>query len=312
MAKSPFAIDPELTAVAIAYKNDSYIGDMVAPRRTVGKEEFQWDEYTTSEMYTIPDTKVGRLSAPNQVTFSSTRNTESTQDYGLDAPVPQKDIDNADANRDPKAHATMGVMELVMLDREKRLADVVDDLNTYAAAHKDTLSGTDQFSDYTNSDPLSYLLGKLDIPLMRPNKMEIGQEAWTVLRTHPVLVEAVVGTGAAKGAITREQLAQLLELEEVLVGRSRANAAKPGQTMSLYRLWGKHITMFYSSPLSELTSATQIPTFMLTAQFGTQVAGEIVDPDMGLKGGVKIRAGESVKEVKISDFCAFHVHNAVA
>ncbi|MEC4804763.1 MAG: phage capsid protein [Jaaginema sp. PMC 1079.18] len=312
MAKSPYTIDPELTGIAIAYRNapSDYIADSIAPIRSVGKEIFEWDKYTLEEMYTIPDTKVGRMSAPNQVTFSSTREQDSTVDYGLDSPVPQKDIDNADANQNPLGHATEGVMELVRLDREKRVADKTFDLNTYLAAQRTTLSGTSQWSDAT-SDPITAISDALDVALMRPNIMVLGQAAWTGLRRNPKIVEACVATGANQGLVGRAAVAELFELDEILVGRSFQNVAKPGQTASFTRLWGKHCALIHRSPLAQLTGS-MMPTFMMTARFGTPMAGTISEPDMGLKGGVRIRAGESCKEMVISQLCGYFFQNVVA
>ncbi len=46
MPQSPYPVDPQLTGLAIAYRNDSYIADSIAPYRTVGKRQFEWDDYT--------------------------------------------------------------------------------------------------------------------------------------------------------------------------------------------------------------------------------------------------------------------------
>ena len=41
-AKRPFAINPVLTAIAMGYKNGDLIADAVAPRVTVGGEQFKY------------------------------------------------------------------------------------------------------------------------------------------------------------------------------------------------------------------------------------------------------------------------------
>lgn len=306
MAISPYPVDPQLTGLAIAYKNDTYIADIVAPYRTVGKKEFQWDDYTISEMFTVPDTKVGRISKPNQVTFSATRQTDSTADYALDSPVPQEDIENADPHQDPMAHATEGVMELVKLDREIRVAAKVQDLNTYLSAQRTTLSGTSQWSDYTNSDPKSAILTALDACLIRPNALVLGRAAWTVFRQHPKLVKAArPSNDSGEGVLTAQEVADVLEIERVLIGVGWRNTSKPGQAFSKARIWGKDIAAVYLDPNAALTGNVGMPTFMLTARFGTPVSGSIEDPDIGMRGGRRVRAGESVKEFVTSNQGAY-------
>jgi hypothetical protein len=318
MARSPFQIQPDLTGIAIAYKNQEYIADMIAPRETVNAELFEWDELNIDSMYEFQDDQVGRLSAPNQVTFSSTRKPGSTVDHGLDSPVPQKDMDNYQGvGASPLAIATEGVTELVMLNREKRVADVVQTAANYKAGNTIPLSGTSQFSDYTNSNPVDAILTALDIPLVRPRVMVLSNYGWRVLRQHPKVVESVKGTGAgsdARGVVARQQVADLLELDAVYVGTTRGKATPRNVDAAVStpaRIWGKHLALLGVDPMAKLLNMNR-PTFLMTAQFGNRVAGTIQDPDMGLKGGVRVRAGEMVREVIMTKECSYFFENAFA
>src|SRR5579885_831323 len=91
---APFVINPELTAIAVGYKNPdvALIADQVLPRVPTA-ETFTYTVYDTAQAYTLPATEVGRRSEPNVVTFGGTAVTDSVKDYGLDDPVPQRDID---------------------------------------------------------------------------------------------------------------------------------------------------------------------------------------------------------------------------
>ncbi|MBW4652624.1 MAG: phage capsid protein [Kaiparowitsia implicata GSE-PSE-MK54-09C] len=300
MAISPYPTDPHLTGLAIAYKNTEYIADFIAPYRPVSKQEFEWDDYTLAEMYTVPDTKVGRLSRPNQTTFSATRQTASTEDYALDSPVPQRDIDNADANYNPLSHATEGVMELIKLDREIRVANQVFNLNTYLASQRTTLTTTARWSQLSEaaSTPISDMLTAFDSCLMRPNTLLLGQAGWTLLRQHPDVIRACRpnSTQPGEGFVTVDEVRQTLEIDNLWIGRSWKNVAKPGQAFTKNRIWGLDAAALYINPQAQLVGTVTQPTFMLTARFGTPVAGQIADPHIGMRGGVNVRAGESVKE----------------
>jgi hypothetical protein len=315
MAQAPFATQPQQTGAAIAYRNtrEGFIADAVAPIEPVPAELFEWDEHTIDELYTTVDDRVGRLSQPNQVTWSSVRREGRTEDHALDVPVPQKDIDNARDQKSPIDPLTWAVevgMELSMLNREKRVASLACDLKTVPAAQRDTLSGTDQWNDANNTNVIDKIMEMLDAPLLRPNIAVLGQQTWTGLRTNPVIVEAVVGTGASKGTASRQAVAELFELDEIIVGRSWANTANAGQTASYARLWGKHAAFLHRNPLARTQGI--MPTFMITARYGTPFSGTIEDPDMGAKGGVRVRTGECVKELVISNLCGSFLQNAVA
>lgn len=310
MATAPFVVIPELTAVAVAYRNASLIADMVLPRVPVGKKEFRWQKYALADSFTLPDTKVGRKGQPALVEFGSTEVNDACLDYGLDDLVPNDDIAQAEGGQDPLALATTRLTELVALDRERRVANLVFAAGTYAAGNQQTLSGTSQFSDFTNSDPLGVILAALDACVMRPNEAVFGQAVWTKFRQHPKVVKAVLGNAGDSGVVSRQAVAELLELQAIHVGQGFLNTAKPGQTASLSRVWGKHIALLHKNPLGGPDGA--ITTFGFTAQFGTKVGGTAEDGSIGLRGGKRVRSGESVKECVSANDLGYFIQNAVA
>ncbi|MBQ1766815.1 MAG: major capsid protein [Aquincola sp.] len=312
MAKAPFVVTPQLTAVAVAYRNSTLIADDVLPRVPVDAESFKYLKYPIGDFMTLTETRVGRKSAPNQVEFSGTEVTDSTVDHGLDDAVPQKDIDNAAAMPgmpDPQAHAAEGLTELIALAREVRTANLLFNAASYGAGNQVTLSGTSQWSDFSNSDPLSTILAAFDAMVMRPTIGVFGQATWTKLRTHPKICKAVFGNNTDAGVVSRRQVAELLELEDIFVGQGWLNTAKPGQAASMARVWGKHAAFLHRNKTAGQRRGT---TFGFTAQWGSRVGGTISDPDIGLNGGVRVRVGERVKELITANDLGYYVQNAVA
>lgn len=305
---APFPINPALMAIAIAFHNAQMIADEILPRVSVGKSEFKYMKHTMADGFTVPDTKVGRKSKPNEVSFSATEVTDSTEDFGLDDPIPQSDINDAPDNYDPLGRATEGIMNLVELDREVRVAGKVFNANTYGANNKVTLAGEDQFSDFVNSDPLAVLVGAMDSMIMRPTIMGIGRPAYSVLARHPQIVKAVHGNAGDSGIVTRKAMADLLELEDIIVGEAWVNTARKGQAINLSRTWGKHIALIHRDKTADSRNGV---TFGVTAQFGKRISGSIPDKDIGLLGGQRVRAGESVKEVICAADLGYFIQDAV-
>lgn len=312
MSKAPFVVTPELCAVAVMYKNGKMIADEVLPRVPVDAESFKYQKYPQGEFFTVPETRVGRKSQPNQVEFSSTEQTDSTQDYGLDDAVPNKDVKNAMAQSsmtDPRKRAAMGLTELIVLSREVRAANLVFNPASYGAGNQSTLSGTSQWSDYANSNPQAAIMDALDLLVMRPNIAVLGRSAWTKLSQHPKICKAVFGNNTDAGVVTRAQVAALLELDDVLVGEGWVNTARRGQPVNMQRVWGKHASFLYRN----MTADTQYGvTFGMTAQFGERIGGEIEDPDIGVHGGVRVRVAESVKELVTANDLGYYFQNAIA
>jgi hypothetical protein len=311
LAIAPFPVQPTLTAIAVAYRNTELIADSVLPRVPVGAQDFKYLRWTQAEHFTVPNTRVGRRSQPNEVEFTATETSASCDDYGLDYPVPQQDIDNAPPNYDPVGRATEGVADLIELDREIRAAGLVFGAGNYAAANKATLSGTGQWSDFTNSDPVTAILNAFDAMLYRPNVAVLGQAVWTRLSTHPKVCKAIFGNNTDAGIVSRQAFAALLELDEVLVGRGWYNTAVKGQTASLARVWGKHAAFVYRNSAASSVSGGVV-TYGMTAQYGTRIAGAMPDMKIGAKGGQRVRVVESVKELMTANDLGYLFTNAVA
>lgn len=306
MPQSPYPIDPALTAIAIAYKNASYIADDVLPRVYVDKQNFSFMQYSDDTYFNVPDTLVGRRSRPNQYHLDGKEVADMTEDHGLEGSVPKSDELNADSRYDPLGNQVMLLQEMIAVAREKRAAGIVHNAASYVVGLKQTLAGSSQFSDLS-STPISVINDALDAPLMRPNQAIFSQAGWTKFRSHPEIVEAVLGTAAKKGNVTRQQVAELFELDEVVVGAARGNLAKPGQPVQLSRLWGKHIALTYKAPV---INAQGVVTFGATFEWGDRVAAQEFDSKIGLRGGTRVVTGESVKERTIANQCGYFLENA--
>lgn len=313
----PFTPSPQYTAIALAYQNKELIADQVLPRTSVAERSFKWDLHNKSDMFTVPDLRVGRKGTPNEVEFTATEQTSSVDDYGLDDVVPQEDVDAARAKPglDPLGRATEGVSELIMLAREKRVADIVFATATYPNGSKTTVGANDQWSNFSNaaSDPVEDILGAAEGMLMRPNTLVLGSQVWFQLRRHPKVIAAVFGMGgnAATGGIASLQaVADLFEVERILIGRAFINTAKPGQTASYSRIWGKHAALLRINPLAGVRGNDI--SFGMTAEYGTRIAGTMAEPKVGLRGATRVRVGESVKELVTASDCGYLFDQAVA
>ena len=120
MATRPFPTNARLTAIALAFRNPdiALIADLVLPRTPVAYE-FKWLSYDLAQGYTVPDTRVGRKSAPNEIDFQATEVQDKCQDFGLDDLVPNEDIEADNQGVDPLGTATGFLSNLVDLGREQ-------------------------------------------------------------------------------------------------------------------------------------------------------------------------------------------------
>lgn len=319
----PFPINATLTAIAIGYRNSaaSLIYDKVLPAVPVYSEKFNWLSFPIAEAFTVPELQVGRTSQPGQVSFTAEDNEGRIKHYGLDDVIPITDIDEAKEARerkastfDPEGNAVEGLTSLVQLGREVRAAKVVQDANNYDAARRVVLAGNQQFNDFANSDPFEVMNDCMRKPLIyRANTISMGEDVWEKIKRHPRLIKAVKGGLAEDGAINRQQFAELMEIkpENLLIGAGMVNVAAKGQPVDLRYAWGKSI-QFLHIDMSKKNATDNVLTWGFTAENGKRMAGTIINPNVGIKGGLQIRVAEMVEEIVCAKSLGCIIQNAIA
>lgn len=307
-ATDQFTENPTLTAIAIGYRNPDQVlvADEVLPRVPAPGLNFKWMSYNEADAFTLPDTKVGRRGTPNQVEIEGAEKDGSCEDFGIDVPLDNATIDEAKKNgHDPKNKATERATDIVMLDREVRVANLITDPSNYHADHVEALAGSDMFTD-PDSDPVSTIEDMLDTCWVRPNQVTFGLTSWRAFRKHPKVVKAVHGNSGDQGRATREQIAELLEVQRIIVGASRVNVKKPGENAVLNRVWGDVVAGQFIDRTADTTGGL---TFGFSPTLGKKVAGTL-PANMGLRGGVLVRSGETLAEKIVANRAGFLIRNA--
>ena len=311
--------DPQRTGISLAYTNKELIADQVLPRVPVGGYQFSWNRFPLADRFTIPDTIMGRKGMANTVEFSISRETAMVEDHGLSCETPQLDVEEGSLiDYSPLDGNALTLTELLLLRHEKAVADRVFNLNTYPAANRATLSGTDQFS-HASSTPYDTIMNALDSILMRPNVLVLSRPGLVALRKHAQITAMVATTGTGNSGTTNsagpvatlQQLAELFEVERVLIGQAFVNTAGFGETPSLSRCWGKHMAMLHINP-NVVSPLGQAITFGFVAEKGTRDAVIDFDPKKGRYGCHYQRVAETKKAIICASDVGYFLQNIVA
>lgn len=311
-----FTRDSHLTTIALGYKNldVNLIADLVCPRVPVDSLVFEYTTYPEAEMYDIPDTDVGEYDQMTSSKVSGTTVQSKCEDKGHQVALTNRDITQTKQPKggskiDPKERAAMKTTNVVKLAREKRVAKLFFDPNNYDAAMKNQLDGSaghKKWTDKVSATPLDDVNAMLDACLVRPNTFVFGRAAWSAFRRHPQIVKAC-GSSTGEGQVSRQQVADLFEVNEVLIGESMSNTAKVGKAAVLSRLWGPALSMFYRDRTADAEGGI---TFATTFEFNAMQSGTI-DLDIGVEGGTAVRTFETLKEVVIARKAAALIYDAV-
>jgi hypothetical protein len=322
--KAPFPIQAQLTAVALTYRNAKLIADQALPRIAVASPSFKYSKFTKADSFTVPQTRVGRKGKVTEISWSASEESSSVLDYGLEDAIPYADIQAAAAAGtvagvqpiNPEARSVQLLTDLIALDREVRVAAEVFDPANYGTNTTDLndtdTSQWDWFGDDTDeaSDPLAAIDEARDGMVVTPNTFVLGRAVASKLRRHPRIVKSFHGNLGDSGKVPLEFLRDLFEFDTILVGEAFLNTAKPGQTPTLSRVWGKHAAMYYLDPNASQAQGSN-PTFGFSAQWGGRIAGSREDADIGLRGGTRVRVGESIKELIVSTDVGYLFENAI-
>jgi len=165
--------------------------------------------------------------------------------HGLSSILTPRDYKNKTQPFDVEKDEVMGLSTMLMLAKEKGLADSLT--STAIITQNTTLSGTSQFNDYNNSDPVAKIkAGKIAVRDgcgSAPNAMIIPWEVAETLRFHPQLLDMLGYKYVKPGGLTDEDLAKAFRVEKVFVPDAKYNSAKEGQSDVLADVWGNDIVL---------------------------------------------------------------------
>lgn len=239
-----------LTAFSLAYKNPETIWRMVAPIVKVDQRSDLYYTFGGENEYRVTDDRIGTMDRANNVELFHDSATFNVQSAALEFKCPVTVLEEADDQIKPKTRGMAQVRKQLDANHELRIVQKVFTAANVPAANKITLAGVNQWSDQS-SDPLGVIQDRMDAMLIRPNKLVLGRDSWRILRRHVKLTAALYpGGGNATAGASNAKLADLadyLELDEIIVGSRRIDVANPGQAQNIQRAWGKHALLMYQA-----------------------------------------------------------------
>lgn len=240
-------IDPILTEAARGYTNGAMVGMALFPAVPVGQRGGKIIQFS-KEGFRAYNT--GRAPGANtkRVQFGYSSASYALEQHALEGTVPMELLEEAQAvpGIDLGTGAVQMVQDIIALRLEKAQATVATTAGSYAAANKVTLSGTSQWSDFTNgvSDPIANIetakeairaaIGRY------PNTVVMGAAVMSKLKQHPKVIDRIKYTG--RDVPTNELLASLFGVQRVLSGD--AVSATDADVMS--DVWGKFVVVAYT------------------------------------------------------------------
>jgi len=252
-------IDQALSEMALGYRPEGMIADMIFPIVNVAKQSDKYVEWSRADRLRSEDDKRAPATEAKIIEESVSSGTYWCSNYALKTRVPIEDLKNADPiYLDGLTNGKVNlVQDKLFLNWDIRVSNLCtsgSNVGSYAAC------GSEWNDGGAGSDPLGDLNTALDNVQfstgVKPNRIVFGLRAWTTFRRHPDVTNKIYGTNNGGGYATVQQVANLFEVEQVLVGGAFQNTAGEGLSESLSAVWDDHVLVYYApmSPSKERPS----------------------------------------------------------
>ena len=250
-------IDKLLSQMAMGYRPEGFIADMIFPTVPVDKQSDLYPVYSRADRLRRQDTKRAPGTRAKRVIEDIGSDTFYCSNYALSKAVTIEDKANADPVyvQDILNNGTTLILDHLMLDWEIRVANQVT-----SGSNVGSFSGVSSAWNGTTCDPLGDLNTAIDnvhyANGVMPNRIVFGVEAWKSFRRHSTVRNLIFGTNNGGGYPNTQQVAGLLDIPDVMVGGSFQNTGGEGLSESLSTIWGDHVLVYYApdSPTRERPS----------------------------------------------------------
>ena len=253
-------INKVITQMAIGYRPRGAIADQIFPVVTVAKQSDLYNIWSRQEALTVEETS----RAPGTYARSITRSVSSAsyyaKNYALATPITDEDLANMDESYymqlvNGRVQYLTGKL---LLDWDQRVSLAVN--STANVGSSATVSSAWNGAG-TADTPLNSVNAAIDNVLYRtgyrPNRIVFGARAWDSFRRAANVRNLIYGVNNGGGYVSRQQVAALFEVDQILVGESFFSNANEAQAEAVTPVWAHNALVYYAPP----TPTIEDPSF---------------------------------------------------
>lgn len=202
-------------------------------------------KYGTNHLRIHANAMGGRGEAPRvSLVTRDVATTYQIENHGLEGILTMDDYENVEMPFDAEEDEVAALTHANLVAKERALA-VAMGATAAALTQNTTLTGSSQFSDLANSDPISVF--KTARAAIRtgcgfyPDTALMDAEVYETLKIHPMLWERLGFKYNQSGELTEANILSALSVERLVLVKGVYDSSSQGQTASLAAIWGKDI-----------------------------------------------------------------------
>jgi hypothetical protein len=264
-------VDQALTQISVAYRNAAFVSEEVFPVVSVKKRSDVYFKFSKQHFRTYIDAyEAGQRAHQIEIDLDA-RGFYFCDGHAEEVSITDDERENADPGAQLEVEKTEKLTNTIALNQENNFfTNIITSSNITQNA---TLSGTSQWSDYTNSDPVTEILAQRRTVQQQigefPNSLLLSQPVFDVLRNHPRIIDRLKYTGSgARAQLDTSDLARVFELDNVLVSAAIKQSVNEGQADSTTYIMGKNALLYFRPARPGLRTPSLGYTFVWTARSG--------------------------------------------
>ena len=278
-------VDAILTNVSVAFTQDesSFVARNVFPVVPSGNQSDLYYEYPKDFFFRNELEKRAPGAETKGIGYEVTTSNFFCDVYGLHHDVPDQVRANADSPINPDRDATVLLTHQGLIGEEVLWASTYFTTGVWTGDFTGVSGapGANQFQrfDEAGSTPIEVIrAGMTRVQARtgrRPNKLTLGREVWDILTDHADIVGRLDrGQTTGPAMANRDDLARILELDEILVMDAIQATSAEGATPAFSFIGGKAMLLTHSPRTANVLTPSAGYTFAWTGLFGAAAGGQ--------------------------------------
>lgn len=309
-------VDKPLTNVLLAYKSPQFIAGEILPSVPNLAEESGLIGKLSNNHLRLINSKRGLYDeGEHRMEFKYTQSDRyQIEYYDESIYLPDRLQKQFQTPFDARRDSQFVLMNAMMLEREQALASLMT--STSILTLNTTLSGTSQYSDYSNSDPrVNFETARdsvFNLTGSEANAVYMSRKVANVLKGHPFFLDlAKRNAGMNVSNINLKQFEELVksffEVDYVYIGKTIKITSKEGQSETKANVWGDDVVFFHRAPSPSILA----PSFGYSFALAGKDKATKIRRHQNDKGDI-VEVEWAYQDMILDANCAYLIKDAVA
>lgn len=281
-----------------------YVSTRVAPVVEVNLQADSPGKVPLESLLFQADTKRNDRGNYNRGSYKFETFSYATEENGWEEVVDEREKNRYRYLIDAEAIAAARAMDVVLRNQEQRVANLIYNTSTWTGASL-TTAITNEWDDATNAVPVTDVEAAVKKVYegsgLWANALVINRQVFRNLRNCAQIIDRIESSGAGSAAkasdITEQMLAQVFDLDYVIVAGSSRNSAAEGQAATPAQIWsGEYAMVCRVAVTNDMREPCVARTFHWSDD-GSSIGGTVEEyEEPGVRGKV-IRVRHDTDEV---------------